>query len=82
VTPDTERRNPGRSLTVRAFGDTANEIELYALDEARAFFGDDIKLTVERDYVTSAISSASRHTLPGEVADKKYLATVLVRADG
>lgn len=43
-------RRLGRSIEVLAFGDNADEIELAALDEARKFFGKDIRLEVIRDY--------------------------------
>lgn len=67
---DTEARQraPGRTINVRVGGDTADEIELAALDAARAFFGDDRQLEVVRDY--GVIS-----TVPGgPCADKKYYA--------
>jgi hypothetical protein len=67
--------SPGRTIAVVAFGDTADEIEMAALDEARAFFGDR-RLEVIRDYaVQDAISSIDVDRESG----KKYRAQVCVR---
>jgi hypothetical protein len=67
----------GRKISVLAFGDTADEIELNALDEARLVFGPDIALEIIRDYEI-------RTVLPGGVLattanGKRYHATVTVR---
>jgi hypothetical protein len=43
----------GRLAFIRAFGETADQIELAAIDEARQVFGDDVILTVVRDYSVS-----------------------------
>lgn len=60
----------GRQVTVDAYGDSANEIELYALDRAREFFGGDLQLEVVRDYRAYA----------SEVGKGRYWAVVAVRA--
>ncbi len=59
----------GRRIMVDATGDTANEIELAALDEARQVFGEDVKLAVDRDYGV---------TPNGNGNGKKYRATVWI----
>lgn len=43
-------RREGRLFSGSAVGDTADEIELAALDKARAFFGPDVRLEVVRNY--------------------------------
>jgi len=46
-----QRTEPyGRSITIYGYGNTADEIELSALDEARKVFGADLRLEVVRDY--------------------------------
>lgn len=67
----------GRSLRVRAFGDTADEIELSALDEARRVFGDDAKLTIRRDYLINRVGPDG--TLAPFADGKSYTASVDVR---
>ena len=62
-----DQRVPGRSMTVRAYGNTADELELMALDGARKVFGNDVQLTVVRDYtvaepiLTSMVREAEEH---------------------
>jgi hypothetical protein len=69
----TQRQRPaGRILNVTVFGDTADEIELAALDEARTFFGDSRQLEIVPDYKVSG-------TIPHDGTDKKYRAGVNVR---
>lgn len=74
--PDTEHGTSGRSIRVQAFGDTASEVELDALDQAREFFGGDIKLAVVRSY---SVSDAKHW---GEKArGKRHAASVTIRAE-
>lgn len=47
---ETKRPNPRRSARVTGYGNTADEIELSALDEARKIFGPDLPLMVEQNY--------------------------------
>ena len=69
----TQRQRPaGRTLNVTVFGDTADEIELAALDKARAFFGDGRQLEIVPDYKVSG-------TVSSDGTDKKYRAVVNVR---
>jgi hypothetical protein len=51
---DQSTRPSGRTLSVYAYGDTAEQMELMALDKARAFFGTDVRLDVVRDYAVFA----------------------------
>lgn len=67
----------GRRISVRAFGDTADEIELYALDEARLVFGADVPLEIVRDYQINPIYSGS--SLTAFADGKTRVATVIVR---
>ena len=52
VNEDTDQQTgqPARIVETTVFGDSADEIELAALDKARAFFGSDRQLEVIRDY--------------------------------
>jgi hypothetical protein len=69
---DTSQQASGRSFTAFVYGDTANEMELAALDQARAFFGETVQLTIVKDY---GVGSAQGH--PG--ADgKRYCGAVRV----
>lgn len=43
---DQKARSESRSINVTVYGDNSNEIELAALDKAREFFGDDVRLEV------------------------------------
>lgn len=67
----------GREVQVLTFGNTANEIELAALDEARPFFGEQARLMVVPDYRASAVGNGPHKAL---AAGGKYQATVTVRA--
>jgi hypothetical protein len=60
----------GRLMQVEARGDTANEIELAALDEARQFFGEDVRLKVQGNYNITGNSTPD---------GKKYRATVWIQ---
>jgi hypothetical protein len=68
----------GRGIAVRAFGDTANEIEMAAIDEARAVFGEDVRMEIVRNYRINRIDPDS--ALTKDADGKRYVATVLVRA--
>ena len=75
VGQDQHLHSRGRVLYVTACGDTPDEIEMAALDEARAFFGPDLRLVVIRDWQASQISPRSIYAQTG----KKYTADVRVR---
>jgi len=70
------QESPSRVINVFVPGDTVDEIELAALDEARAFFGADRKLEIVRNYEVHAVSPGSRLAESG----KKYSAALKVRA--
>ena len=74
---DTGRRqeSPGRVMHVYVWGDTAEEIELAALDKAREFFGPDRQLAVIPDYQVSSIGPHG----PFRESGKRYTAGVRVR---
>lgn len=65
----TQKVSNGRSISILAYGKTADELELDALDKAREFFGPDARLEVRRYY--SVVPS-------GKVADC-MMANVIVR---
>jgi hypothetical protein len=65
-----------RKIRVRAFGDTADEIELSALDEARRVFGPDVPLAIERSYLIVRVENTSQAPNAG---GKAYTASVDVR---
>lgn len=67
----------GRSIRILVFGDTADEIELYALDEARRVFGADIPLEIERSYQINPVGSHG--PLIPQADGKRYSASVRVR---
>ena len=72
----TQRQKPaGRIFHASVVGDTAEEIELAALDEARGFFGADARLEVAHDYQVSSISAGDQRAATG----KKYTAGVRIR---
>jgi len=75
---DTSRHDEalGRKISVLAFGDTADEIELYALDQARAFFGKDLRLEVVRSYEVWGISTGS---MLAKAGGKQHHAQITVR---
>ena len=54
-----ETQPAGRELSVRVYGDTADEIELAALDEVRPFFGDAVRLEVVRDYKAFTVADSA-----------------------
>jgi hypothetical protein len=64
-----ETYTPRRSLNATFEGDSANEIELAALDEARKLFGSGIQLRIMPDYTVFMSANPDR---------KRYGATVTV----
>ena len=70
-------RPAGRSINVQAFGDSADELELAALDEARTVFGKDMRLEIVRDYLINPVSSATK--LFEKAGGKRYVSTIGVR---
>ena len=64
-------------MQVFVFGDTADEIELAALDEGRPFFGDSVRLGVVRDYTAHRV--LPNGTFGVLAAGKRYQANVTVR---
>lgn len=71
-----EDRLHGRSIEVLAFGNTADELELAALDEARKFFGQDRRLKVVPSYKVFRPIVAQ---LIERASGKEYYATICVR---
>jgi hypothetical protein len=66
-----------RKIRVRAFGDTADEIELSALDEARRVFGPDVPLAIDRSYLIVPVENTS--ATAEAAGGKGYTASVDVR---
>jgi hypothetical protein len=68
----------GRSMDTLAVGDTLEELELSALDKARALFGPDARLEVVRTYEVQTYSGG--FTAYQEVSDsgKKYYCHITV----
>lgn len=77
IRSDEHTASPGRILWVVAYGDTADEIEMAALDAAREFFGPDRRLAVIPDYQVSSIGphSPARDRASG----KRYVTSAKVR---
>lgn len=74
----TQRTQPaGRTIKVFVFGDTADEIEISALDEARKFFGANVRLEVVRDY--EVLTVLPNGFLAGQANGKAWHASVPVR---
>jgi hypothetical protein len=65
-----------RKVRVRAFGDTADEIDLFALDEARRVFGPDVPLAIDHSYLIVPVENTSQG---GKAGGKAYTASVDVR---
>ena len=74
---DRETQPAGRVMRALAFGDTATEVELAALDEARVFFGTDLQLRVVSDYMVFPV--LPNEALSEQAGGKKYRSSVLVR---
>jgi hypothetical protein len=72
---DRETSSPGRLLHLTAYGDTADEIELAALDQARTFFGPDRQLEVIHDYQVTGTWPEDKP----EAAGKRFTAGIRVR---
>jgi len=64
----------GRDLTMMAYGDSAPEIEMAALDAARKVFGDDVRLVPVRKYSVTVAGQGEANP-----AGKKYRASITVR---
>lgn len=71
----TDRR--GRSIRLIGYGDTADEIELDTLDQARAVFGQDCQLQVDRSGGGYRVNSAIE-TGRGESGGKKWSAAITI----
>jgi hypothetical protein len=66
---DTQKVSEGRDISILAYGKTADELELDALDKAREFFGPHVRLEVRRNY--AVVSSGKMPAL--------MMASVIVR---
>jgi len=73
-----QQESPGRVMYVVAFGDTADEIEMSALDQAREFFGPDRHLAIIPKYGASLVHAA--HPPNYRESGKRYYAHITVRA--
>ena len=75
---DTDRRqeSPGRIMHVYVWGDTADEIELAALDKAREFFGPDRQLMVNPGYHVWTIDRSS--SPEARESGKRYSSSMIV----
>lgn len=71
---EARQETPGRMIVTSVNGDTADEIELAALDAARECFGREVRLEVVRDYLVTSLGVTS-----GRIVGKKYTAHVKVR---
>lgn len=67
-----------RTFLAETYGDTPTEMELAALDEARAFFGDDVRLAIVPNYAVARPQSSPMVERAAELG-KKYRALVRVR---
>lgn len=67
-----------RTFLAETYGNTPMELELAALDEARAFFGDDVRLAIVPNYAVARPQSAPTMERAAELG-KKYRALVRVR---
>ena len=78
---DRETRPAGRSVNVLVFGNSADEIELAALDKARPFFGEHAQLEVVRNWSagTNADAWANTERYRERAVGKTYSAHVTVR---
>jgi hypothetical protein len=74
---DRETRPAGREVEVFVFGNTADELELAALDEARPFFGDAVRLIVVPDYRAQTVLADGSYFMQSE--GRKFQARVTVR---
>jgi len=67
----------GRSISLLAAGDTVDEIEAAALDEARKVFGPDRTLEIVRNYKILDVPDGSG--IKDKAGDKRYYARILIR---
>lgn len=67
-----------RTFLAETYGDTPTEMELAALDEARAFFGDEVDLRIVPNYAVARPQSPPTMERAAELG-KKYRALVRVR---
>lgn len=67
-----------RTFLAEAYGDTPEELELAALDEARTFFGNEVRLAIQPDYAVARPQSTGTAAKAAE-RGKKYRALVRVR---
>jgi len=74
---DRETLPAGREVSVFVFGDTASEIELAALDEARPFFGEATRLEIIPDYRAHRVLPDGDYVT--QAAGRRYQATVIIR---
>lgn len=79
MSEDTGRatRPAGREMSVLAFGDNVGEVEMAALDEVRAFFGEDLRLEIVPSYQVWDVRPTN--ALAAEANGKKYYARIVVR---
>jgi hypothetical protein len=79
MSEDTDRRqeSPGRVMHVYVWGDTADEVELAALDKAREFFGPDRQLEVVLGYHVWTIDRSS--SPEAQESGKRYSSSIIVR---
>jgi hypothetical protein len=79
MSDDTDRsqrqESPGRIFHATAYGDTADEMEMYALDKARAFFGSAFRLEIVPDYQVCRAN-------PRDGTGKSYVAGMRIRTIG
>lgn len=69
----TDRQQSGRALMADANGDTLDELETNALDQAREIFGPDARLEFKRNYNVHVTDPGSR------LHPRKLWAYILVR---
>lgn len=72
---DQHTQPKGRTFTAKAYGDTPEELEFTALEQAQEFFWEGEPLQIINDY--NAIGASSANEL---AKGKKYFALVRVRA--
>jgi hypothetical protein len=68
----------GRQVRTEVFGDTAAELELAALDDARKFFGTDLQLEIAPGY-TAFARGKDTPDATRNAAGKRYFAAVTVQ---
>jgi dihydroxyacetone kinase len=73
-----EQEQDQRTFLAETYGDTPTELELAALDEARAFFGEDVRLAIVPNYAVARPQSSPTAERAAELG-KTYRALVRVR---